>query len=98
MYQEMNSQVEDVNIHPDRQQYMSTRGGSRDRRGRGGRSGYNRRNNEQVISPHDSILHTEWIEPGRPYSQKELQNMEDILLSKLQIDSDVVVHHQECDH
>lgn len=51
-----------------------------------------------IVHPDDSILHTEWIEPDRPYSQKELTDMEEKLYTKLQVDKDVFVKHEDCGH
>ncbi len=47
--------------------------------------------------PNQSILHTVWTEPDRPYSQNELRTLEKELNTKLQLDT-IGVRHQECGH
>jgi len=52
---------------------------------------------QQIISPSDSILYTEWVEPNRPYSQLELTEMEERLFRNLQL-STMHTFHEECGH
>lgn len=44
-----------------------------------------------------SILESKYVEPTRPYSQKELQNKLNTLFRKIRIGK-VWAHHKSCDH
>jgi hypothetical protein len=55
------------------------------------------RERDRTVNVRDSVLHTEWVEPDRPYSQKELQYLDDKLATDLQID-DLYVKHKDCEH
>lgn len=87
-------------MHPDRQQRNNER---RDERRRGGGEGKRdrrggRRNNEKFINPNDSVLHMDWNGASRPYSQRELINLEEQLFTRLQVSDELIVRHAECGH
>jgi len=50
-------------------------------------------NNQQQLS----ILEQDYVEPDRPYSQKELQSMREQNFRSLRI-GNVKVHHKNCNH
>lgn len=94
-------------VHPERQRYVEDEGSyegnerrnrGRDRRGADRRDGGDNRNRHiTYIDPEESILHTEWVPANRPYSQNELQFLEERLFNKLQI-VDLLVQHSDCGH
>lgn len=49
------------------------------------------------VSEIDSILNTVWEEPHRPYSQRELEDMQEWLFSKCQL-SNMYIFHEKCGH
>lgn len=89
MYQELETTEEHHHVHPERQQMR------RENKRRGG--GYHRRGAGNIINPNDSVLWSEWAEPDRPYSQKELSALEEKLFNQLQI-ANMFVMHQDCGH
>jgi hypothetical protein len=52
---------------------------------------------KKTILPSQSILYTEWSEPDRPYSQKELVVLTEKLYTDLHI-VDMAVTHPKCGH
>jgi hypothetical protein len=58
-----------------------------------------RKNREQALTnPDDSCLHNEWIEPERPYSQKELDALETDFFEKIQLSTGLSALHNGCGH
>ena len=51
----------------------------------------------RYISPENSVLHTVWEEPSRPYAQRELKDMERRLLRNMYLTNDMA-SHTSCGH
>lgn len=55
------------------------------------------RRQQKFIDPDQSVLLTDWEEPSRPFSRKEIEFLHGKLFEKLMI-SEMIVHHPECGH
>lgn len=84
-------------MHPARQQMNAQNAQSEYAPSAPRRQRHHRRRRDVYIHPSDSILHTERPDPKRPYSQRELQQLETDLFSRLQL-SPLIVKHSECGH
>lgn len=82
--------------HPDRAEQLNrgVHGDSVRVRGRRDR----RRPDKRIVRPDQSILLTEWSNPDRPYSQRELQTLKQQFFKQNQLSQDLFVHHNECGH
>ena len=58
-----------------------------------------RKNREQALTnPDDSCLYNEWVEPERPYSQRELDTLENDFFEKMQLSTELSTLHNGCGH
>lgn len=86
MYQEQYTPEISNDIHPDRQRQHNDESYE-----------YRPRYRKHKIDAQDSILNTQWDEPERPFSQKELEDLGQKLYTYIQL-SKFFVKHTECGH
>ena len=45
-----------------------------------------------------SVLETSYVEPDRPFSQKELKYLRDNLSTRMRLNNSIRCHHKKCNH